>query len=127
MVKKFLSGQFILFVVVGGINTLSGVGIAYFLSLLLNANISFILGYLIGLVISYILNTLITFKSDFDWQKFIRFCISYVPNFFIQNIIVFITFNIMGIDKLISFILAAVIGLPITFVLMKKITFKDEN
>ena len=125
--EVFFSKQFIMFVFIGVINTFNGVIFSYIYSSFLNENIAFIFGYISGLVISYILNSYVTFKEKLEFNKFIKFAISYIPNFIIQNIVVFIVFNIMGLHKLIAYGLAAVIGVPITFVFMKFFAFKKNK
>ncbi|MDU2992962.1 MAG: GtrA family protein [Clostridium sp.] len=125
--EVFFSKQFIMFVFIGVINTFNGVIFSYIYSSFLNENIAFIFGYISGLVISYILNSYVTFKEKLEFNKFIKFTISYIPNFIIQNIVVFIVFNMMGLHKLIAYGLAAVIGVPITFVFMKFFAFKKNK
>ena len=122
--KIFFSKEFILFIIIGMINTFNGVVFSFIYSNLLNENLAFILGYISGLVISYTLNSYITFKEELTLSKFIKFAISYIPNFIIQNTVVIITFNILGIHKLISYSLAAIIGIPVTFILLKFFAFK---
>lgn len=123
----FFSKQFIVFVIIGVINTFNGVIFSYIYSNFFNENIAFIFGYISGLIISYILNSYVTFKEKLDLNKFVKFTISYIPNFIIQNIIVLIVFNIMGIYKLIAYGLAAIIGVPITFIFMKFFAFNKKN
>ena len=125
--EVFFSKQFIMFVFIGVINTFNGVIFSYIYSSFLNENVAFIFGYISGLVISYILNSYVTFKEKLEFNKFIKFAVSYIPNFIIQNIVVFIVFNMMGLHKLIAYGLAAVIGVPITFVFMKFFAFKNTS
>lgn len=125
--EVFFSKQFIMFVFIGVINTFNGVIFSYIYSGFLNENVAFIFGYISGLVISYILNSYVTFKEKLEFNKFIKFAVSYIPNFIIQNIVVFIVFNMMGLHKLIAYGLAAVIGVPITFVFMKFFAFKKNK
>lgn len=120
----FINKEFILFIIIGVINTFNGVMFSFIYSSILNENLAFILGYISGLVVSYILNSYITFKEKLSFIKFIKFGISYIPNFIIQNIVVIITFNILGLHKLIAYCLAAIIGIPVTFILLKFFAFK---
>ena len=124
--KIFITKEFIMFLIIGVINTFNGVVFSYIYSNILNENMAFVFGYISGLIVSYILNSYLTFKEKLDFKKFIKFAISYIPNFIIQNIVVIITFNIMGLDKLIAYILAAIIGIPVTFILLKFFAFKKE-
>lgn len=120
----FFSREFILFVIIGVINTFNGTLFSYIYSNFFNENIAFVIGYISGLVISYILNSFITFRESLKFSKFIRFAVSYIPNFIIQNIVVIIVFNMMHFNKLIAYILAAIVGVPVTFILMKVFAFK---
>lgn len=127
ILKIFLSKEFILFVIIGVINTFNGVIFSMIYSKFLDANLAFFVGYISGLFISYILNSYVTFKEKLEFSKFIKFAISYIPNFIIQNIVVLVVFNIMGLNKLIAYILAAIIGVPVTFILMKFFAFKEKE
>lgn len=123
----FLNKEFIFFILIGVINTFNGVIFSYIYSSIFNENLAFILGYISGLIISYILNSFITFKDKLSFKKFIRFAISYIPNFIIQNIVVILVLNVLGLHKLIAYILAAIIGIPVTFILLKFFAFNKNN
>ncbi|MBE6071985.1 MAG: GtrA family protein [Clostridium butyricum] len=125
--STFFSKEFILFVTIGVINTFNGTIFAYIYSSFLNENLAFIVGYISALVISYILNSLVTFKEKLYFIKFIKFAISYIPNFIIQNVVVYMVFNLLGLHKLIAYISAAIIGVPVTFILMKFFAFNKKS
>ncbi|NRT87621.1 GtrA family protein [Clostridium beijerinckii] len=125
--NTFYTKEFVTFLIIGLINTFNGTVFSYIYSSFLNENIAFIVGYISGLIISYLLNSLITFKEKLQLNKFIKFAISYIPNFIIQNIVVVIVFNFMGLNKLITYLLAAIIGVPITFILMKFFAFSKKS
>ena len=123
----FLNKEFIFFILIGVVNTFNGVIFSYIYSNIFNENLAFVLGYISGLIISYILNSFITFKDKLSFKKFIKFAISYIPNFIIQNIVVILVFNVLGLHKLIAYMLAAIIGIPVTFILLKFFTFNKNN
>ena len=123
----FLSKEFFNFLVVGGINTINGILFSYIYSIFLDVNVSFIAGYITAMTISYFLNSILVFKEDMGFTKYIKFCISYIPNFIIQNIFVLIFYNILGWNKLIVFALAAIIGVPVTFIIMKFFAFNKKE
>ena len=125
--STFFSKEFILFVTIGVINTFNGTIFAYIYSSFLNENLAFIFGYISALVISYILNSLVTFKEKLYFSKFIKFAISYIPNFIIQNVVVYMVFNLLGLHKLIAYVSAAIIGVPVTFILMKFFAFNKKS
>lgn len=127
LLKTFISKQFIYFLIIGVVNTFNGVIFAYIYSSIFNENLSFVLGYISGLFISYLLNSFITFRQTLSFKKFINFSVSYIPNFIIQNVTVFVVFNILGYHKLLAYILAAVLGVPITFLFLKFFAFKTNK
>lgn len=122
---RFMNKEFLLFLVIGGVNTFSGMVLALIYNRLFNPNISFVLGYSSGLVVSYVLNSLVTFKERLHIVKFVKFCITYIPNFIIQYVVVYLIYNVFEADKLIAYAFAAIIAIPVTFVLIKMFTFKN--
>lgn len=120
----FLSRQFLSFVAIGVVNTIICTVFSYVYSLFAEPNLSFALGYATSLVISYFMNSFITFKSALSWIKFVKFVISYIPNFIIQQTVVTLCLQVFGVHKLIAYVLAAVIGVPVTFIIMKIFAFK---
>ena len=120
----FLNIQFLLFLFCGGINVINGVLFAEIFSLFFDANLVFVSGYLLSNIVSYLLNSALTFKSKCSFKGYFKFAVSYIPNFVIQNIIVFIVYNIFNINRLAAYICAGIIGTPITFLLMKIYAFK---
>ena len=125
LISLFFDPSFILFLVVGVFNTFNGVVFSYLYSIVIpNANLAFIVGYVTSLTISYLLNSKISFKEELSFPKYIKFCISYIPNFLIQNAVVILLFNILNWPKLIAYCLAAVIGIPVTYLFIKVFAFK---
>ncbi|NLG53900.1 MAG: GtrA family protein [Clostridiales bacterium] len=122
--KIFLTPQFLIFVLIGITNTLSCILLSGLYSGLMGANTAFSSGYLSSLIISYFLNCFLTFKKNPCLPGFLKFFVSYMPNFAIQSVFVFIIYNLLKLHKLIAFSSAAIIGVPLTFVLMKYFAFK---
>ncbi len=122
----FLNEEFIKFIFVGFINVFNGIFFAMLFNIIMGTNISFILGYIVALSISYLLNTKFIFYKKITITKYIKFGMSYIPNFIIQNIIVFIMYNLLSIPELITFTTAAVVAVPITFFFIKEFAFAKE-
>lgn len=125
--ETFLSWQFIKFIIIGVINTLSTTIFASLFPKSINANIAFILGYLMGTIISYVLNSIFTFKEKFAISKYIKFFISTIPNYLVQQVSVIVIYNMLGMNRYIAYLLAAIIGVPVTFILLKVFAFKKNN
>lgn len=124
----FFTPKFIRFIFVGVLNTFNGVLFSFLYSLwILDATLAFIVGYITSLSISYLLNSYITFKDNkLTMNKFIKFCISYIPNFVIQLVCVYVIIDILHLYKLIAYIIAAMIGIPITYLALLLFPFKNK-
>ena len=127
--QQFMSREFVLFLGVGVINAINGILFAsLYARFLANANIAFVLGYMTSLTISYLLNSWIIFCEKLSLKRYLKFAISYIPNFLIQNLCVVIFYNLLKFDKIVTFIIAVIIGVPVTFLAIKIFAFsKKEN
>ena len=125
--QLFLSKQFIIFIVIGVINTISSAVFSSLYSIIFGSVEAFIPGYATGILVSYTLNTIFTFKDQFELKKLIKFAISTIPNFLIQFIIVYIGVDILGINNIICYGIAAIIGVPTTFVILKLFVYSHKE
>lgn len=122
--RVFLSPAFGKFVAIGFVNGFNSVFASYMFSLALPVNISFVLGYCISISISYFLNSYFVFQRKLNMERFLKFCISYIPNFIIQNICVFFMYNIFDWHEIVAFAFAGIFAVPITYVMLNILTFK---
>lgn len=127
LIKSVFAPEFILFVIIGLINTLNTVWISAVAELVIPPNVAFIIGYIASLVIGYILNSKVNFKKKLSFVRLFKFAISYIPNFIIQNVIVFLTYNVLHIPSIISYAIAAILGIPITFLCVKLFAFAGKD
>lgn len=125
--QQFVNKQFLTFVVIGIINTFVGTLFSILYSNILQPNLAFIFGYITGTIVSYILNSIFTFKENLNIKKYFKFFVSVIPNFLIQNLCVLIFFNTLNFNKMYAFIIAAIIGIPVTFLILKLYTFKKNK
>lgn len=121
--ELFFSWQFITFVLIGCVNSLSGIVFSWLYSSTLDQISAFIAGYTTGILVSYLLNSYFTFKEKLQFVKLIKFAFSCLPNFLIQLTVVYIGVQIIGVHKLIAYIAAAAIGVPVTFFILKLFVF----
>ena len=115
-----------LFVLIGIVNTLTAILTSYLISVWFQPNLSYVIGYILGFLVSYLLNSRFTFHERLAWNKLIKYAIATIPNFLIQNGVVILCYNILGWYQLIAYILAAAIGVPVTFLLQKFYTFEKK-
>ncbi len=123
----FLTKEFFLFLVVGCINTFNSTFIAWIISYLSPyGNLNFNIGYILANIVAYWMNSVIIFHESLSLKRYVKFFISYIPNYIIQNIIVVIFYNILGFPAVISYLIAAILGIPVTFLMVKIFAFGKE-
>ena len=140
-IRPFLTVQFLTFMLMGMINTVISIVAATLLDIIhvhlfspdsayrvfaAHTNINFIYGYFISIITSFFLNSKYTFHVKPTLKRFIKFPLSYIPNFAFQYIFVFI-FTSNGLHRTTAYILAAIIGTPITFAAMKLFVFSRRK
>ena len=125
--RTFASKKFVEFCVLGVINTLNDAIFSWLYHLLgLQDNVAAVVGYYTALTIAFFLSSRFIFEKQPSLDRYVRFFISYIPNFIIFFLVTFITINTMGLHQFWGTILAAMVGGPITFIIMKIYTFKGK-
>jgi phosphoserine phosphatase/putative flippase GtrA len=125
--RTYFTKDFILFVFCGGMGTLTNFIFSLIISMILNPSVSYVFGYGISLFIAYALNAKLIFYRNLSFMGFIKFIVSYVPNFLILFTFVLIFLNLLHWNKVIVYALAGLLGLPLTFLLVKIMVFKNGN
>lgn len=124
VLDEFFDLRFIKFLLVGGVNTFSCTFFAFLcLYILPDANIAFIIGYVLSNILAYILNSIFVFPCSLSWSRYLKFALSYIPNFLCENLVVAVCYNLMGIPPVISYLLAAVIAVFVTYLCVKYFAF----
>ena len=122
--KTFLSKGFIEFCALGIINTFNDSLFSWFFSLLVGeGNTAAIMGYALALTVAYLLSSRFIFYSKPELRKYIRFVISYIPNFIIFVLVNTITVKTWGLPQFWGTAIAAAAGGPITYVIIKIYAF----
>ncbi len=123
----FLTKEFFLFLIVGCINTFNSTFIAWLISYLSPyGNLNFNIGYILANIVAYWMNSVIIFHEGLSLERYIKFFISYIPNYIIQNIIVVIFYNMLSLPAVASYLIAAVLGIPVTFLMVKIFAFEKK-
>lgn len=123
----FFNKKFIIYTLIGTFNTFNSVVFSTIFALFVQENLAFSIGYMISLTISYIFNSIFNFKRKLSFQRYGRFVVSYIPNFIIQNIVTFIFFNLIDVHQVIAYIVAALLGTPVTFLFLKIFAFAEKK
>lgn len=125
--RMFFVREFLMYAMIGGINTLCGVVCAYFFSWILPPMLAFVIGYVIFLILSYILNTKLTFRQSFGFIKFFKFCVAYLPSFVIQFLLAGVLISAFGHARFIVYVLTVAAGIPVTFMVMRVFAFAKSK
>lgn len=137
--KQFFTIAFFTFLIIGVINTLSTTVISSILDIVVKSftgfythpiftefRLTFIIGYILSMIISFFLNCRFTFHEKPTVSKLIKFPVSYIPNFIIQYITVWFFTSVIPIHPTLSYLIAALIGIPVTFATMRVFVFKKK-
>jgi len=122
--KTYFTKDFILFVFCGGMGTLVNFIVSLAVSMILNPSVSYVFGYGISLFAAYSLNAKLIFHRKIAYMDFVKFVLSYIPNFLILFTFVLIFLNLLGLNKVVVYALAGLLGLPLTFLLVKIMVFR---
>jgi len=127
----FVSKHFVVFTLLGIVNTLNTAIISWAASYIIQDNVSAIIGYLASLQIAFLLNCKFVFACKPTLKKYERFLISYIPSFIVYILVHAGTLSIFGSQFWATFVAVALSG-PITFLIIKIYAFgktqqKDET
>ncbi|MGI6324479.1 MAG: GtrA family protein [Bacilli bacterium] len=117
--EKFLNKKFITFVIIGIINTLNHNIIYLILLNFLPYYWSNVLAFFGSMTISFVLNSWLTFKVKMTLIKFIKFPISYIPNFISQMLGIVILVEYINTPEKYAAFLASLIAIPLTYLIMQ--------
>ena len=115
--------EVLIFLVIGAVNSLNNWIISGLLALIIDSRSAFGLGYLAALIIGYFLNARFTFKKKTSKESLGKYMLSYLPNYLIQQLSVYLIVTLLEWHHLIAYVISAVIGIPLTFILLKFFAF----
>lgn len=127
VIKTFLSPKFIMFCLLGIVNTFNAAFFSWVAHYIIQENAAAVAGYAVSLLINYLLNSRIIFKKPLNLKGFIRFGISYIPNFIIYFLVTFITINTLKMSQFWATVFAAMAGGPVTFIIIKVYAFGNRK
>lgn len=138
LLKKVFASELVRFLIGGAINTLmGGILLPYlyeqifglqilFVFLGTKTYVSLLVGYLIWFSFAYLIQIKFVFRSRFVLKRFIAYPFTQIPNFLINNLFLHFFRNILVWPSLISFCLAAILTVPIMFVLVRFVVKAKE-
>lgn len=127
IIKIFISKSFLEFTVLGGINTFNTALFSTLFHYVLQENIAAFFGYISSLSIAFFINCKIIFKKHPSIRNYIKFLISYIPNFVIYTLVTFVTINTLHLPQFWATVLAAITGGPITYFIIRMYAFGNKT
>lgn len=127
-IKKLLNRDFTTFLFIGIVNVFNGVVLALIYNLFIkNTIISYVIGFISSMSIAYLLNSKFNFRTKLSWSNYFKFAKSNIPNFIIQILSVIVLIELLNIPKIFSYLISAIISVPITFLLIKLFVFNKKD
>lgn len=121
--RPFFSRSFITFCIIGVVNTFNDALFSWLAHFIMQDNLAAVAGYGIALTIAFFLSSYFIFRTTPSLKKYIRFIISYIPNFIIFFLVTFITINTLELPQFWATVLAAAAGGPVTYIIIKIYAF----
>lgn len=123
----YFSKEFFIFIFCGGCGTLVNLGISLLLSSFIDPTLAYVGGYATSLFVTFLMTSFLVFKIRLSLSRFVKFVISYIPNFLILFVFVALLINILHIWKVAVYLSAALLCLPLNFIIVKQLAFKKST
>lgn len=119
---------FVRFIIVGCINTMNYY-ILYLLFMYLGLGYltSHTLGFVVSMIGSFYLNCYFTYKVKPTVKKFVEFPLTYVLNYSVSTLSLFVLVNLFSFNEFLSPIIASIIPIPFTYLTSKWILTKNAD
>ncbi|MFI8709266.1 GtrA family protein [Bacillus sp. NPDC077411] len=79
------------------------------------------IAFIVSMIGSFFMNTYFTYRTKVTLKKFFQFPLTYIVNFIITTISIYILVDVLNFNKDIAPLLSSVIAIPFTFAISKKI------
>ncbi len=119
----FLNKKFMLFCLFGIINTVNTALFAFLAGLVIQENISAILGYVLSLQGAFLLTCKFIFRSSPTWVKYKRFLLSYIPSFILYILIHAGALSALKLPQFWASFIAVTFSGPLTYFIVKIYAF----
>jgi putative flippase GtrA len=111
--------EFILFVLVGALNSAITYGLYLLLLFLVRYPVAYTCSYLAGIFISYYLNARFVFRERLRLSSALRYPVVYVVQYLIGLTLLYLLVEVFRLNKQIAPLAVIVFSVPITFVLSR--------
>lgn len=112
---KQIHGEFLRFLLVGAVNTLSSYLIYFLLLAACPYLLAYTLAYCLGIVISYFLNVRFVFKRDVSLASFLAFPLVYLLQYGLGALALWVLVGRIGLSPELAMVGVILITIPVTF------------
>lgn len=117
--RRLITGEFLRFLIVGGVNTIVAYGVYLVLLHWLRYEVAYAIGYLVGIATAYALSTTFVFRRPMRRRSAARFPLVYVVQFLVGLVLLRIAVEVFALPQWLAFAVSVILTLPITFVLSR--------
>ena len=125
--SSLLSLEFLRFAIIGGAGTVTNFSISLIISLFIDPVITYVIAYFLSLFVTYTMDSKLLFKNQLSVLNYLKFVISYIPNFIILVSFVALFINVLNWNRIIVYGLAGMLAIPLTYIIVKKIVFRKVD
>ncbi len=116
-----ITGEFLRFLIMGGINTLVAYLVYLILLILMRYEIAYAIGYAVGICFAYALSATFVFRKPMNRRSAIQFPLVYLAQFLLSLGLLKVAVDWLDIPKWLAFILVVALTVPVTFTLTRRV------
>jgi len=117
--RRQLAGEFLRFLIMGGINTLVAYAIYLLLLQWMRYEAAYAIGYAVGIVIAYGVSSLFVFRKPMRRRSALRFPFVYLAQFLVSLGILHLAVEVAHAPHWLAFGIAVGLTIPVTFFLSR--------
>lgn len=122
-----ISGQILIFALVGVVNTMTYYGLYLLLLIWLPYLVAHILAFTLSMIGSFFLNARFTYRTRPTWRKFLLFPLTYATNFVITTAGVYVIVDVLHAGNRFAPLIASAAAVPVTFVVSRTILLRPAR
>ena len=121
---RFLNTEFVRFVFIGGVNTISTQLLYIALLLMMPYPVAYTISYVAGIVLSYYLNSVIVFRQKLQWSKAIQFPAVYGMQYVLGIALLYVLVEWLHISEIIAPLVTVILTIPVMFIMSRLIIMR---
>ena len=125
--ERRISGQILIFALVGVVNTMTYYGLYLLLLMWLPYLAAHILAFILSMIGSFFLNARFTYRTRPTWRKFLLIPLTNATNFVITTAGVYVIVDVLHAGNRFAPLIASAAAIPVTFVVSRTIMLRPAR